>query len=86
MKDSNSSVLILSNISSLSSTGDIIAPEIGNNEIKFREKIGSGCFGNVYRGLCRGKQVAIKKLLTQDMDHNTLIEFRKEVEIMTYGF
>lgn len=48
------------------------------------EKIGGGCFGNVYRGTCRGKQVAIKKLITQDMDDNTLDEFRKEVEIMTF--
>lgn len=38
----------------------------------------------MYRGTCRGKQVAVKKLLTQDMDDDTLIEFRKEVEIMTY--
>lgn len=76
--------LILSTLSTTSGSSEFQAPEIDKNEVKFEEKIGSGCFGNVYRGVCRGKQVAIKKLLTQDLDDNTLDEFRKEVEIMTH--
>lgn len=83
--DSNG--LFMSSFSTISSSSDLKqTPEIDRNEVKFEEKIGGGCFGNVYRGKCRGKNVAIKKLLNQDMDDHTLEEFRKEVEIMTFVF
>jgi len=37
----------------------------------------------VYKGTCRGIEVAIKKLLKQDLDAKMLEDFRKEVDIMT---
>eukprot|EP01099_Mayorella_cantabrigiensis_P004755 TRINITY_DN362_c0_g1_i1.p1 TRINITY_DN362_c0_g1~~TRINITY_DN362_c0_g1_i1.p1 ORF type:complete len:531 (-),score=125.59 TRINITY_DN362_c0_g1_i1:95-1606(-) len=58
-------------------------PEIGPDEIEYLERIGSGCFGQVFRGRCRGVEVAIKKLTRQEIDPKMLSEFRKEVEIMT---
>lgn len=51
-------------------------------EIEYKEKIGGGCFGSVFRGNCRGKEVAIKKLFKQDLDEKSLSDFKKEVEIM----
>jgi predicted Ser/Thr protein kinase len=36
------------------------APEIRAEEITYGEKIGGGCFGSVYKGRCRGMDVAIK--------------------------
>ena len=67
-------------------------PEINSNEIKIGKEIGGGCFGKVYKGMCRGKevrrsllnvQVAIKQLLATELDEETMEEFKKEVEIMT---
>jgi len=66
--------------------GEVIhdrAPEIRAEEIILGEKIGSGCFGSVYRGKCRGFNVAIKQLLKQNLEQKTLEDFRKEVDIMT---
>lgn len=56
-------------------------PEIAPHEITYFEKIGGGCFGTVHRGLCRGKEVAVKKLFRQDLTTKTLEDFKKEVEI-----
>jgi serine/threonine protein kinase len=58
-------------------------PEIIADELEYQEKIGGGCFGSVYRGRCRGKEVAIKKLFRQDVDEKTLNEFKKEVHVMS---
>jgi len=55
-------------------------PEIRKEEIEYLEKIGGGCFGHVFRGKCRGKEVAVKKLFRQDMNEQTLASFKKEVE------
>jgi len=59
------------------------APEIKFEEIKWGEKIGGGCFGSVFKGKCRGQDVAIKQLLKQDLDSKILEDFRREVDIMT---
>jgi len=63
---------------------EVQTPEIDKNEIQILEKIGGGCFGTVYKGICRGKQVAVKKLHTQNLDSDVMEEFRKEVKIMTH--
>eukprot|EP01103_Thecamoeba_quadrilineata_P019190 TRINITY_DN7669_c0_g1_i1.p1 TRINITY_DN7669_c0_g1~~TRINITY_DN7669_c0_g1_i1.p1 ORF type:complete len:518 (+),score=108.01 TRINITY_DN7669_c0_g1_i1:27-1580(+) len=56
-------------------------PEIRSDEIEYLERIGNGCFGNVFRGRCRGKEVAIKVLYDQDLNDSALLNFQKEVEI-----
>jgi serine/threonine protein kinase len=62
---------------------ETLTPEIQDNEIELIEELGSGCFGKVYLGKCRGKDVAIKKLHSQRLDEKTLRDFKKEVEVMT---
>ena len=57
-------------------------PDIEPHEIVLGEKLGEGQFGAVYRGTCRGKEVAVKRLFKQDLDPETLADFKKEVEIM----
>jgi serine/threonine protein kinase len=68
----------------LTTEGETQAPDIAASEVKIIEKIGSGCFGTVYRGSCRGKDVAVKKLHQQTLVDAALEEFKKEVEIMTH--
>lgn len=48
------------------------------------QEIGTGTFGKVLRGKCRGKDVAIKVLHKPIDDEKTLTSFKKEVEIMRY--
>jgi hypothetical protein len=61
-------------------------PEILPEELTYHTKIGGGCFGSVFRGECRGKEVAIKKLFRQDLSEKALNDFKKEVEICRYLF
>merc|ERR1712137_107693 len=44
---------------------------------------GRGAFGEVYRGQLHGKEVAIKKLLVQNVNETSLKEFRQEISIMS---
>ena len=55
------------------------------SELTYISKIGQGCFGNVFRGECRGKEVAIKKLFRQDLTDKALRDFKREVEICRYA-
>eukprot|EP01125_Pyxidicula_operculata_P000455 TRINITY_DN10484_c0_g1_i1.p1 TRINITY_DN10484_c0_g1~~TRINITY_DN10484_c0_g1_i1.p1 ORF type:complete len:491 (+),score=105.96 TRINITY_DN10484_c0_g1_i1:110-1582(+) len=59
------------------------APEISPTEIEKTEVIGSGSFGKVYRGKCRGQNVAIKILLKQHISDEDLATFKREVAIMS---
>jgi len=56
--------------------------EIDPNDIKLVKKIGSGCFGTVWKGLCYQKEVAIKVPLVQTLTTKQLQNFRREVKIM----
>lgn len=62
---------------------DIGPPEIDSSSIVKGQCIGTGSFGKVYSGLCRGVPVAIKVLHRTTFDDRTLRTFRKEVEIMS---
>lgn len=53
-------------------------------DIKLGAKLGAGACGIVYRGTCRGADVAIK-VLKSKLDESALAEFKHEVEVMQYG-
>eukprot|EP01125_Pyxidicula_operculata_P007412 TRINITY_DN251_c3_g1_i2.p1 TRINITY_DN251_c3_g1~~TRINITY_DN251_c3_g1_i2.p1 ORF type:complete len:301 (+),score=37.00 TRINITY_DN251_c3_g1_i2:22-924(+) len=58
-------------------------PEIEFSEIEIIQQIGTGSFGKVSRGKCRGHDVAIKELHQTITDEQTLASFKKEVAIMS---
>lgn len=51
LKKSGKTKLIASSLSDTSGTSEFQTPEIDKDEIETNEKIGSGCFGNVYKVL-----------------------------------
>lgn len=44
--------------------------------------IGKGIYGEVYKGILYGKEVAIKKFTIQQIDEETLKSFQNEVNLM----
>lgn len=53
------------------------------SELEFGQKIAEGKYGTVFKGKCRGENVAIKLLHNQHLSHEKLEELKTEVEIMT---
>ncbi|CAN6478648.1 unnamed protein product [Victoria cruziana] len=56
--------------------------EILWEEVDLGERIGLGCYGEVYRGHWHGTEVAVKRFLNQDLSGVALEEFKTEVRIM----
>ena len=56
--------------------------EIDIDEIEFGPRIGRGAYGEVYRGMYRETDVAIKVLLEQDLPQKLIRSFKKEVAIL----
>lgn len=59
---------------------------IDHNELEILEKIGKGSYGQVFKGRWLGQEVAIKHYdqRASKLKQKRLINFLKEVEIMTY--
>lgn len=55
--------------------------QIMQSELELGPRIGFGSFGEVYKGWWRGTDVAVKKIMEQDIS-DILLEFRKEIRIM----
>jgi len=62
---------------------DVSRWEIDPSELEIGRELGKGAFGTVLKGKLRGKEVAIKKLNVQEMDEDSLADFKQEVEIMS---
>lgn len=58
--------------------------ELSVNEISINPnaQLGAGAFGVVHRGICRGKEVAVKTLKNAQFDPKALEEFKRECMIM----
>lgn len=56
--------------------------EIDGTDLEYTKKLGSGTSGKVYKGLLRGKEVAIKVLIAVDAAEQ-MDEFKKEFFILT---
>lgn len=55
--------------------------EINHSDLEFTKKLGSGTSGKVYKGLYKGKKVAIKVLKAEDLAVEE--EFKKEFKVLS---
>lgn len=60
----------------------ISLPTLSAKDITYDKLIGSGGFGDVYRGTWNGKTVAVKKLHMKLLSSESLKEFQKEAQVM----
>eukprot|EP00002_Diphylleia_rotans_P015923 TRINITY_DN3085_c0_g1_i2.p1 TRINITY_DN3085_c0_g1~~TRINITY_DN3085_c0_g1_i2.p1 ORF type:complete len:1462 (-),score=243.35 TRINITY_DN3085_c0_g1_i2:187-4572(-) len=56
--------------------------KVGYNELVFKDELGVGSFGQVFRGEWRGTEVAIKRLTLKNQSKQLMQEFDKEIAIM----
>jgi len=61
---------------------DSIPSDIEGKELAYGNNVGKGQYGTVFVGKCRGIEVAIKKLKMQELEKETLEDFKKEVAIL----
>eukprot|EP00002_Diphylleia_rotans_P035225 TRINITY_DN7669_c0_g1_i2.p1 TRINITY_DN7669_c0_g1~~TRINITY_DN7669_c0_g1_i2.p1 ORF type:complete len:1355 (-),score=201.34 TRINITY_DN7669_c0_g1_i2:879-4943(-) len=59
-----------------------MAGVIDFNELVFLEPLGTGSYGEVYKGLWRGGEVAIKKLLQLHRNSAVVDSFKEEISLM----
>ncbi|GAB4834345.1 hypothetical protein Ancab_032599 [Ancistrocladus abbreviatus] len=76
-----------SNPGGSSSKGDtesnsLIDCEIHWEDLQLGEEIGQGSYAVVYRGLWNGSDVAIKVFFGNDYNEGTLLDYKKEIDIM----
>jgi len=68
---------------------ELLEPPVGAEwlveftELTLEKRVGVGGFGEVFRGTYQGKEVAIKKLLSQHMTKEDMNDFRNEVEMQS---
>ena len=55
---------------------------VPRDHVTLEKQIGTGAMGAVWRGVCRGKQVAVKQLHSKDISQITAAAFRKECNLM----
>ena len=64
----------------MSSNPDL--PNIAWKELQVGRLLGQGKFGEVYLGTWQGRQVAVKKLLLQNLPASMVKDFENETKIM----
>lgn len=57
--------------------------EIRMSELSLQKVIGEGAFGKVYKALYKGRSVAVKVLIKQNLSDDVVSEFETEVKIMS---
>eukprot|EP00898_Chlorokybus_atmophyticus_P007612 jgi/Chlat1/7852/Chrsp66S07298 len=57
--------------------------EIEYADIQLGARVGTGSFGEVYRGVWRGTEVAVKLLLEQNITQEVLEDFRQEITMLS---
>jgi serine/threonine protein kinase len=67
----------------MKSTKVFSGPEIDDSEIKLISRIGTGCFGTVWKGTCFQQDVAVKVPIVQNLNREQLVSLRREIEIMS---
>lgn len=82
-KDKNAAAAAANGNTAAAATPRHLSQSIDFSEITLGRLIGEGAFGKVHEAKWRGKSVAVKLLICQDLRKDILNEFMSEVEIMS---